>query len=260
MHGGQSMSKFGPTRTPVESPLRPVIILLQRAILGLARHWFLIANLISGSVLTLGFLAPALMAIGAEGAGQTIYSLLSPHSHQLPQRSYFLFGQADLLQTYSLEELIRYGADPDRLQMFVGNNAIGFKTALNHRMIAIFAAIFLGGIGWGLAGGRPRLGAVGFMLLLLPLLLDGFSHMNSENSGQGFRESNQWAVQLTGGLFSPDFYRGTTVGSLNWFLRTVTGLLFGLGLVWFLFTYFSIRFTAIRRQLEPKLRKIGVIQ
>jgi hypothetical protein len=84
--------------------------------------------------------------------------------------------------------------------------------------------------------------------------------MFSENSGLGFRADNAWAVSLTGGALPAWFYEGTTLGSLSWLLRTITGLLFGLGLVWFLFSYFSFRFGAIRAKLEPKLSKKGGIK
>ena len=258
------MSQFG-NRQPsqpshrVTGPSRTIIIWLQKSILTLSRHWFLVANLLSGTVLALALAAPALMALGQPSAAQIVYGWLAPHDHQLPQRSYFLFGRSGWLHSYSLEQVLAWGADPANLRAFVGNPEIGFKLGLNHRMVAIFGAIFLGGLSWGLAGGRPRLGPGGFLLLALPLLLDGFSHMLSENSGIGFRATNTWAVSLTGGALPGWFYQGTTIGSLNWLLRTVTGLLFGLGLVWFLFTYMSYRFGLMRVQLEAKLHKIGAI-
>ena len=242
------------------APARKLIIFLQKSILLLARHWFLVANLLSGIFLGLAVLAPALLAVGLTDAGQSIYRFLAPHDHQLPHRSYFLFSESGLIRTYSLEQVLAWGADSDNLRAFVGNPTIGFKMALNHRMVASFLAIFCGGLGWGLAGGRPRLGPVGFLLLTLPLLVDGFSHMFSENSGLGFRADNAWAINLTGGALPAWFYEGTTLGSLNWLLRTITGLLFGLGLVWFLFSYFSFRFGVIRAKLEPKLSKKGGIK
>jgi hypothetical protein len=235
--------------------MRTVVIFLQKLILLLARYWFLVATLLVWVVLGLALLAPALMAAGEPEAGQAVYRLLAPHDHQLPQRSYFLFSPNGLVQSYSLEQILVWGADPDNLRAFTGNPEIGFKMGLNHRMTAIFTAILAGGLIWGVAGGRPRLGPGLFLLLSLPLLLDGFSHIFSENSGQGFRESNAWAITLTGGVFPPDFYQGTTIGSLNWLLRTVTGLLFGLGLVWFLFTYLSGQFAAIRAKLEARYQR-----
>lgn len=208
----------------------------------------------------LGFLAPALLAEGLVAEGEAVYRFLAPHNHQLPQRSYFLFGENGGVRTYSEAQILAQGADPHQLQTFVGNPEIGFKTALNQRMIAIFVAIFLGGVGWGLAGGRPRLDLVGFILLTMPILLDGFSHIISERTGLGFRETNGWAVTLTGGGLPLDFYQGTTLGTLNWLLRTLTGLLFGLGLAWYLYTYLARRFAAVRAQLEPKLKRVGAIK
>ena len=239
---------------------RTVVIFLQKLIWLLSQKWLWLANMVSGIILFLGFLAPIFMSFGLTDAGQSVYDFLAPHNHQLPQRSYFLFGESQLITSYSLEQILAAGADIGRLQDFVGNPEMGFKMALNHRMTAIFVAIFFGGVAWGLAGRRPRLGPLWFIVLLLPLLIDGFSHLISENSGQGFRESNTWAVQLTGNAFPDKFYRETTIGSLNWLLRTITGILFGLGFVWFLFTYLSIRFQAIQLQLEPKLRAINAAQ
>jgi uncharacterized membrane protein len=235
--------------------MRSLVILLQKSILLLARRWYLLAMLLAWIILALALLAPVLMAAGQPEAAQAIYRFLAPHDHQLPQRSYFLFGQHGWLQSYSLEQILAWGGDPNRLRAFVGNPEIGFKMGLNHRMVAIFSGIVVGGLVWGLAGGRPRLGAGWFIVFSLPLLLDGFSHMLSENSNLGFREGNAWAVALTGAIFPGEFYTGSTIGSLNWLLRTVTGLLFGLGLVWFLFSYLAVQFALLRHKLEPKLKR-----
>ena len=238
--------------------MRPhLVIFLQKSILVLARHWFLVAILLAWLILALAFLAPAFMAEGQPAAGQAIYRILAPQDHQLPQRSYFLFSKNGIVHSYSLEQILAWGATPNDLRVFVGNSEIGFKMGLNHRMAAIFTAIVIGGVIWGIAGRRPRLGPIMFTLLTLPLLIDGFSHMLSENSGQGFRESNAWAVTLTQGGCSAMFYEGSTIGSLNWLLRTVTGLLFGLALVWFLFTYLTVQFEEIQTKLEAKFQKVA---
>ena len=247
-------------QTTVSQNTRTIVITLQKLILFLARYWFFIAILLTGAMLALGFLAPAFMVEGQPQAGQAIYRFLAPHNHQLPQRSYFLFGQNSTIQTYSLEQVLQFGADPYNLQNFIGNPEIGYKTALNHRMIAIFTGIFIGGIIWAVAGQRPQLSFIWFLPFALPLIFDGLSHMVSENSGEGFRQGNAWAVTLTGRGFPASFYEGTTFGTLNWLLRTVTGLLFGLGLAWFLFSYLAHRFLAVRLKLEPKLKKAGALK
>lgn len=216
--------------------------------------------LLAVGFLMLALLAPALMSEGYTEAGQRVYGFLAPHDHQLPQRSYFLFGQNGLVQSYSLAQVLDWGADPNNLRTFVGNPEIGFKMGLNHRMTAIFVGIVLGGLIWIFAGGRPQLGWGWLLVMALPLLIDGFSHRSSELTGSGFREANLWAVSLTGGAFSPEFYSGSTIGTLNWLLRTVTGFLFGLGLVWVLFTFFGRRFAQIQAALEPKLRRAKAIK
>lgn len=247
-------------RVVVTGRTRSVVVTLQKTILFVARYWLLIAVLLAWIILLLGFLAPIFMAAGLTGAGQWVYDFLAPHNHQLPQRSYFLFGEDGGFESYSLTQLLALGADPYNLQAFTGNAEIGYKTALNHRMIAIFVAIVVGGLGWGLAGGRLQVSFLWLVVLALPLLADGISHMISENSGSGFRAGNDWAVALTGGIFSPSFYQGTTVGTLNWWLRNLTGVLFGLGLIWFLCTFLSARFASVRAKLEPKLRRIGAVK
>ncbi len=247
-------------RIVVTGRTRNVVITIQKSILYLTRYWFLIANLLAVLMLALGFLAPLFMSVGWSGAGESTYRILAPHNHQLPQRSYFLFSHNGGIQTYSKAELAAFGAKPHALEAFIGNPEVGYKTALNHRMIAIFLAILIGGIGWGLAGERPRLTFMFLVILALPMFVDAISHMISDNGGTDFRQTNDWAIALTYQVFPASFYLGTTIGTLNWLLRNVTGILFGLGLVWWLYNYLSSKFKPIRDRLEPKLRRANVIK
>lgn len=57
--------------------------------------------------------------------------------------------------------------------------------------------------------------------------------------GQGFRYNNQWMAMLTNNTFSPAFYLGDTLGSFNSWMRIITRLLAGLGLVWSPCPYFE---------------------
>ncbi|MCP4356516.1 MAG: DUF2085 domain-containing protein [Chloroflexi bacterium] len=249
----KSNPKYEPERPrpAVTGWQRSLILFLQKLVYWLAEYWY--ALFMAGAIifLMLGFLAPALVAEGYEEAGTAVYRFLAPHNHQLPQRSYFLFGSVGNFQSYSLEQVLAFGASSDDLQTFIGNAQVGYKTALNHRMIAIFIGIVLGGLVWGFRKGRPRLSLFQFLLFSLPLLIDGFSHMASE-SGSSFREANEWFVMLTGGMLTVVFYTGTTIGTLNWWLRTLTGLLFGLGLVWVLFPRFADYFKGVRTRLQPR--------
>ncbi len=250
-------------RAVVTGQARALVIGVDRLILAMARRWLLLVNVFLGLYIGLAVLAPALMASGFTGPGRAIYRFFSFQCHQLPQRSYYLFSQVGGIQTYSVDQVVAWGADPSSpftLRAFIGSPEVGFKVAIAHRLTAIHTAMFIGGLLWSVIGRRlPRLSVLGYVLLALPMALDGGSHMLSEITRLGFRESNTWAVWLTGGLFPSGFYVGTTVGSLNWLLRTVTGTLFGLATIWFIFPYLDEGFRDIRRQLEPKLRRVGTI-
>ena len=80
---------------------------------------------------------------------------------------------------------------------------------------------------------------VRMILFLLPIALDGGTHFLSDLAGigQGFRYTNLWLANLTHFVFSSNFYIGDALGSFNSWMRIITGLLAGLGLVWFAFPY-----------------------
>ncbi|MCK6583090.1 MAG: hypothetical protein L6Q49_08325, partial [Anaerolineales bacterium] len=59
----------------------------------IAKRYLLILNLFMLIYVGLPFLAPTLMKLGAEGAGQVIYRVYKPLCHQFGFRSFFLFGE-----------------------------------------------------------------------------------------------------------------------------------------------------------------------
>jgi hypothetical protein len=91
------------------------------------------------------------------------------------------------------------------------------------------------------------------------MFFDGMSHVVSEVTGLGFRDTNAWAAWLTGGAFGPAFYTGTGIGSLNWLLRTLTGALFGLASVWLAYPLLEAGLADTRQQLEMLLTRAGVL-
>lgn len=201
----------------------------------LARHWLLIVNTGYGLFIGLTAVAPLLLMLGLEGPAWLLYRAYALNCHQLPQRSYYLFGPHGI-DTYSLDQVLAWGADPNHLRSFVGNADIGFKMAMAHRNTAIFAAIFLAGLVY--AALRPWVKGLSwkwYVVLMAPMVVDGTSHMISELTGLGFRQTNAWAAWLTGGALGAGFYIGTTIGTLNWLLRTLTGALAGLASVWLLY-------------------------
>lgn len=208
----------------------------------LSRNWFWLFMAIFGVYVILPFLAPLFMTLGWDGAGRVIYTIYSFLCHQLPQRSYFLFGQHF---TYPLAQIqqaagITNPNDLLALRRFIGNPEMGWKVAWSDRMISLFTSIPLFALLWYPLRRRIKgLPWWGFVLLILPMALDGTTHFISDFSGigQGFRDSNLWLAALTNNAFSSAFYAGDAWGSFNSIMRLLTGALFGLGIVWFGFPY-----------------------
>ena len=77
------------------------------------------------------------------------------------------------------------------------------------------------------------------LILLIPILLDGGTHMISDLGGLrfGFREANVWLAVLTNHVFPTSFYAGDQWGSFNSLARLVTGILGAVGLIGFAFPY-----------------------
>jgi uncharacterized membrane protein len=225
----------------------------------LSKHWFSIFAVVFGLYIALPFLAPYFMQIGWSGLGKFIYFIYSFLCHQLPQRSFFLFGPQ---ASYSLAELASAGANTSDLfllRQFIGNPEIGWKVAWSDRMVSMNNSILLFGFAWRLLKFRiPKLPWWGFVLFLLPMMIDGTSHFISDLAGigQGFRDSNAWLAAMTNQAFALGFYAGDALGSFNSWMRLLTGILFGLGVVWFGFPYLDeaflapLRFRQRRAELE----------
>jgi len=248
------------TTTIVKPNIRLNLTRPERIIYVLSRHWIIVFAIILGLYAGLPFLAPVFMKLGWDSPARVIYIIYSLLCHQLPQRSYFLFGPK---LTYSLPEIQstwKYTLDPIVLRQFIGNSGMGWKVAWSDRMVSMFISVWLFGLLWWPL--RRRLKPLpwwGLVLFLLPMALDGASHLVSDLAGigQGFRDTNIWLAALTHNAFLASFYAGDAGGSFNSLMRLLTGILFGLGIIWFGFPYLHETFSQTERSLVTKINPIN---
>lgn len=190
----------------------------------IAKRYLLILNLFMLIYVGLPLLAPTLMKLGAEGSAQVIYRVYKPLCHQFGFRSFFLFGEqpfyplaeANLAGYKTFEEATGITGVDDPYNMarfearnYVGDESVGYKTALCQRDIAIYLAILIFGVTYGATGRRFKsLHWVAWILLGMgPIGLDGFSQLFSQfnwdwlNTLVPYRESTPYLRVLTGALF-----------------------------------------------------------
>ncbi len=233
----------------------------ERILYWLTDHWLLAFNIAWGVFVIMPWLAPVFMKVGATGVGDGIYWVYQFFCHQLPERSFFLFGSQPM---YSIQQIntVWPGSDPNVLRQFVGNAALGWKVAYSDRMVSMYTGFWVVSIGYGAIRRRvPPLPVWGYVLLIMPMALDGGTHFLSDlqaglNFGTGFRDTNAWLAQLTSNAFPATFYAGDAVGSFNSIMRLLTGALFGLASVWLAWPYADAAFNEVKEQLEEKFARM----
>jgi len=181
------------------------------------------------------FLAPIFMHAGWTDAGKGIYFIYSFFCHQLPERSFFFFGEKNMYSLPEIQTIWQNTVNPMILRQFTGNELVGWKVAWSDRMISFYTSVWLFAVIW--YPFRRKLQPIpgwGFGLLLIPILLDGSTHALSDLAGigQGFRDTNAWLIAITNNSFPASFYSGDAPGSFNSMMRFLTGLLAGLGIGW----------------------------
>jgi uncharacterized membrane protein len=224
-----------------------------------ASRWFVVFLVIYGLWVWTPWLAPLLMHVGWEGAGRIIYSIYSFFCHQLPERSFFLFGQKPMYSLTAIQAAWRNTIDPLILRQFIGNPEMGWKVAWSDRMVSFYTTTWLFAlVWWPFRRKVKRLPWWGIALLLLPIAVDGGTHFISDLAGieQGFRQNNQWLALLTNNLLPASFYMGNALGSFNSWIRLITGPLASLGIVWFVFPYLFQMQTMTHELEEHNYKKI----
>jgi len=193
---------------------RRLVIAADRVIFWLSSHWLAIFNLAALLYVGLPFLAPVLMYAGLNGPGRILYAVYGPLCHQLPYRSWYLFGPQ---ATYTVDELARLVGPQALVQHgYIGDPTLGYKVALCQRDTAIYGTILLAGLAYGLTRRRIKpMPLWAYALLgILPIGLDGGLQFLSH------------ALQLLMPQLGLPRIESTPLR------RVITGSLFGLSTAW----------------------------
>lgn len=243
-------------------------MIIDRMIYTLARRWLLFLNLLVALYVGLPMLAPVFMQAGLTGPGRLIYTIYSPMCHQLASRSFFLFGDQIAyprelagssltpIEAYmpSIPEFAESSTDPSRwstfllpARQFLGNEQMGYKMALCQRDISLYLGILFGGVVYGLLRRRFTIRPMPFWLFLLigllPIALDGFSQLFS----QFFVGSD---IEFLTSLFP--------LRESSPLIRSLTGLVFGLSIVWVAYPRLDVQFGLMAEDQARKLARYEV--
>ncbi|MBP6473276.1 MAG: DUF2085 domain-containing protein [Chloroflexi bacterium] len=255
-------------KTPVTGRQRSMVISIDKFIYKFSRHWLAFFNILIAIYVGLPMLAPVLMEAGLTRPAGAIYTLYSPMCHQMASRSFFLFGDqpaypraiagTDLtpIEAYmpTLPEFAGASTDPSQwmtfllaARRFTGNEQMGYKMALCERDIGIYSFVLLGGLLYGLLRKRYHIKALPLWAFLIvgmgPIALDGFSQLFSQY-----------------GTASPALSFFNTIFPLREstpFMRSLTGAIFGLSLVWLAYPHVDEGMKITAADLEAKLTRIG---
>ncbi|NIX54647.1 MAG: DUF2085 domain-containing protein [candidate division Zixibacteria bacterium] len=227
------------------------------------RKWFFLFSAGYTIFIGLPFLAPVLMQLDFPKAAGAIYSIYQFLCHQFPQRSFFLFGDKLMYSLQEIQSAWQVTVNPLILRKFIGSPQMGWKVAWSDRMISMYTSILF--VSWIWYPLRKKIKPPpfwAFALFLLPMAIDGFTHMISDFSGigQGFRDSNLWLAQLTGFKYSAAFYAGDALGSFNSWMRFMTGIIFGIGVVLYGFPYIAEIFETNAENFEAREDKLTLLK
>lgn len=125
---------------------------MKRTVFEFGNHWLLVINLFIALWVGLPWLAPVFMHLGWSGPGELIYFLYSFQCHQLPERSFFLFGRQSMYSLAEIQTSWQATTDPMILRQFIGNSEMGWKVAWSDGMVSMYTSILLADFCTGLLG------------------------------------------------------------------------------------------------------------
>lgn len=256
-----------PKKEPVTGWQRDLVIRIDLFILWFTDHWVGVFNTIIGVYVALPVLAPTLMYLGVTGPARLIYRIYGPFCHQSASRSFFLYGEQWFypsevagtsltpLQAYAPNLEAFAGVDIDNFfqffeaaRRFLGTAEMGYKTALCARDMGIYTAILVTGLLYALLRRRLNVPKLPFWLFIIiaivPIGWDGFSQLFGYYADLVNSESIK-------ALFPT---RESTP-----FLRTITGILFGFGVVWLVYPNIDVGMRGNRYELRRKLINAKVL-
>ncbi len=213
---------------------------LIRATYFVMKNWLVLVIITLGIINILPFVAPLLMELGFESPANFIYLLYTPLCHQMAQRSFFLFGEHVMYAPQSFPITITGNLIEDMLTLkaFNGNEVLGWKVAWSDRMVYMYGMTWLALIVYHQLKIRfqiKRINLIQFAILLIPMAVDGLSHVASDFQGglfESFRYQNEWIPNLTHNILPQSFYVGDSFGTFNSWMRLISGIGFGIGVVW----------------------------
>ena len=217
----------------------------------LSRRYMWIISVLLFIYVGLPFLAPVFMHYQIDGPAKVIYSIYRPLCHQLGFRSVFLFGEQPVYPRAlaHVDDLITYeqATQQDEIDVlaarkFVGNEVMGYKTALCQRDLAIYGAMLLFSVVFMLSGRRIKAipWYVWIAVGLVPIAIDGLSQLPS----------------VAAAIMPPWIPIRESIPAL----RYLTGALFGLTTAWYLFPMVEETMQETARVLSRKFTIIDQLE
>ena len=216
---------------------------LERFSFWLSKNYVLFITAVLVFFMGIPFLAPVLLKFGEDLPAQVIYKVYSVFCHQLAYRSYFLFGEQIIYprEMANIPEVITYeqatgmsAFDTNYARTFEGNSILGYKVAICERDLAIYGSLALFGLFFQITDRKMKGLPWYFWVIfaLIPIALDGGSQLFSLSAG--------WPAWVPIRESTP-------------LLRTITGVLFGVGTGWYIFPMMEESMIETRSALARKL-------